>query len=144
MTTAFCENYDFSMQEQDGDEFKLYLRELLNEADTSVQPPKSRRFTVRVMDDKGDIAGGAIAWMYWGWLDISQLALEKEARGQGLGRRLMGAIEDKARAEGCSRARVEVFGHQALGFYKKLGYRIVGKLKDYPEGFEYYWTCKDL
>ncbi len=144
MSLVICENYDVTMQEEDGDEFKLYLRKILNESDTSLQPPKSRRFIVRVMDDRGDIAGGAIVWMYWGWLEITQLALEKEARGQGLGRRLMRAIEDKARAEGCARARVEVFGHQALGFYQKLGYQIVGKLENYPEGFDYYWTCKDL
>ncbi len=144
MGLEICENYDFTMQEEEGDEFKLYLREILNKADTSLQPPKSRRFIVRVIDDRGDIAGGAIVWMYWGWLEVTQLALEEKARGQGLGRRLMNVIEDKARAEGCSRARVEAFGHQALGFYKKLGYRIVGKLEDFPEGFDYYWTCKDL
>jgi GNAT superfamily N-acetyltransferase len=144
MTTVFCENYDITMQEEDGDEFKLYLREIMNKADTSLQPPKSRRFIVRVTDDKGDIAGGAIIWIYWGWLDVSQLALEEEARGQGLGRRLMCVLEDKARSEGCTRARVEAFGHQSLDFYQKLGYQIVGKLEDYPEGFDYYWLRKNL
>jgi hypothetical protein len=35
VTTVFCEDYDITMQKEDGDEFKLYLREIMNKADTS-------------------------------------------------------------------------------------------------------------
>ncbi len=55
----------------------------------------------------------------------------------------MAVIEEKAREEGCSRMRVEAFGQEA-GFYQRLGYRIVGHLEDYPEGYGYYWLRKDL
>ncbi|MBN2393105.1 MAG: GNAT family N-acetyltransferase, partial [Anaerolineae bacterium] len=61
----------------------------------------------------------------------------------GLGRRLMEAIEQKAREENCSRLRVECFGNE-VGFYQKMGYRIVGQLEDYPMGHSYYWMRKDL
>lgn len=147
MTTGSCGDYDIAVQEEEGDAFKHYLQDIMNEYDEAfpgMQPPKSRRFIVRVKNDKDDVVGGAIIWIYWGWLDINLLALEKDVRGQGLGRCLISVMEDKARAEGCAKARVEAFGHQALGFYQKLGYRIVGKLEDYPEGFDYYWLCKDL
>ena len=56
----------------------------------------------------------------------------------------MNVIEDRAPTEECTKARVEAFGYQALEFYQKLGYQIVGKLDDYPKGFDYYWLSKDL
>jgi hypothetical protein len=46
----------------------------------------------------------------------------------------MTVVEEKAREEGCNRIRVETFGHE-VGFYQRLGYRIVGHLEDYPEGY---------
>jgi hypothetical protein len=55
----------------------------------------------------------------------------------------MAVIEEKARQEGCTRIRVETFGSE-LGFYQRMGYRIVGHLEDYPEGYSYYWLRKDL
>lgn len=82
-------------------------------------------------------------WAYWGWADISLLALEPKVRGRGLGRQLMRAIENKAQEEGCNRIRVETFGNE-LGFYQMMGYRIAGYLEDYPEGYSYYWLRKDL
>ena len=147
MMAGSRDTYDVTVQEEEGDAFKHYLQGIMNEyheAFPAMQVPKSRRFILRATDDKGDIVGGAIIWIYWNWLEISLLALEKEVRGQGLGRRLMRVMEDKARAEGCTKARVEAFGHQALGFYQKLGYQIVGKLEGYPEGFDYYWLRKGL
>ena len=55
----------------------------------------------------------------------------------------MAFIEDKARQENCTRLRTETFENE-LGFYQKMGYRIVGHLEDYPEGYDYYWLRKDL
>jgi len=141
------DHYHFSLEEESGDEFKRYLQGILNahdEAFPAMQAPKAKRFIVRVADENGDVVGGAIIWTYWGWLEIELLALEKQVRGRGLGRQLMKLIEDKAREEGCTRTRTEAFDYQALGFYRKLGYRVVGQLEDYPEGYTYYWMRKDL
>ena len=56
----------------------------------------------------------------------------------------MAMIEDKAREEGCTRIRAESFEQETFGFYRRPGYRIVGQLQDYPEGYNYYWLRKDL
>ena len=106
--------------------------------------PQSRQFVIRVQDQAGKVVGGAILYTYWDWLEISLLALEEQARGQGLGRRLMALIEGVARKEGCTRIRTESFERETFGFYQKLGYQIVGRLEDYPEGYSYYWLRKDL
>jgi GNAT superfamily N-acetyltransferase len=147
MTSFSEQGYDFTVQIADDDEFKHYLQEILNEHHETAYPlmdvPKSKKFMIRVTDEGGSIIGGALIWAYWGWLDVSLIALKEDVRGRGLGRQLMAVIEEKAREEECLRIRVETFGNE-LGFYQRMGYRIVGHLEDYPEGYSYYWLRKDL
>jgi GNAT superfamily N-acetyltransferase len=147
MESGIQRDCSFTVETDDGDAFKRYFQDILNEyhasAHPSMQVPESKRFLIRVTDETGETVGGALIWVYWGWLDVSVLALEPHVRGRGVGRQLMHVIEDKAREEGCARLRVEAFEEEA-GFYQNLGYRIVGCPEDYPEGFAYYWMRKDL
>ena len=39
---------------------------------------------------------------------------------------------------------VKTFSFQALEFYTKLGYTIVGELKDYHPGESFFWLRKEL
>jgi GNAT superfamily N-acetyltransferase len=148
LTTASTDRYQFIRRQENGDEFKRYLQGILNQYHETAYPqmrvPDSKKLVLHVQDQTGEIVGGAILYAYWGWLEISLLALEEQARGQGLGRRLMALIEEVARQEGCTRIRTESFERETFGFYRKLGYRIVGHLEDYPEGYGYYWLRKDL
>jgi len=147
MTTVADPGYRFAVEVDEGNEFKRYLQGILNEHHETAYPlmeiPKSKKFMIRVIDEKDQVVGGAQMWAYWGWADISLLALEQQVRGCELGRQLMHAIENKAREEGCNRIRVETFENE-LEFYQRMGYRIVGHLEDYPEGYSYYWLRKDL
>lgn len=139
--------YDFTLEKPDDDTVKRFLQGILNTYHETAYPamevPQSQKFAIRVTDAHGDVVGGALFWAYWGWVDVSLVALQKEVRGCGLGRRLMEAIEQKAREEKCFRLRVECFGNE-VGFYQKMGYRVVGQLDDYPVGHSYYWMRKDL
>jgi GNAT superfamily N-acetyltransferase len=136
------------MQQESGDAFKRYLQGILNRYHENAYPrmhvPESKTFVIRVHGQDGTVVGGAIFWTYWSWLEVSLLALEEVVRDQGLGRRLMALIEEKAREEGCTRIRTESFEREAFGFYQKLGYRVVGCLTDFPQGYNYYWLRKDL
>lgn len=97
-----------------------------------------------VRDAAGALVGGLLAETYWGWLYIDRLVIGEALRGQGYGRRLMEQAEQIARKRGCARAYLTTFSFQAPGFYEKLGYRIVGRLDDYPPGMSYYWMRKDF
>jgi len=147
MTTGTEPGYTLSLEVDEGDAFKRYLQGILNAHHETAYPlmevPRSKRFAIRVRDEHGQAVGGAQMWAYWGWADVSLLALEEHVRGRGLGRQLMQAVEAKAREQGCRRVRVETFENE-LGFYQRMGYRIVGHLEDYPEGYSYYWLRKDL
>ena len=140
-------NYEVTIGSEGQDEMKRYLQGVLNAHHEAAYPlmevPQSKWFVLRAVDRDGRLVGGALMWAYWGWADVNLVAVETEARGCGVGRLLMAAIEDKAREEGCTRLRVETFD-QEMGFYQRLGYRTVGHLEDYPQGYSYYWLRKDL
>jgi hypothetical protein len=87
MTTVTKQEYHFTVESQGEDEFKRYLQGTLNGHHEAAYPlmgvPASRRFAVRVTDDQGQVVGGALVWAYWGWLDISLVALQEGVRGGG-------------------------------------------------------------
>ncbi len=115
-----------------------------NEAVWPFRGPDAHPLNVQVYDEQGGWVGGILSATYWGWLVIDVLALVKAVRGQGIGTALMAQVEAEARARGCTRAHTSTYAHQALGFYQRRGYRIVGQMEDYPPGFTYYWLQKDL
>ena len=56
----------------------------------------------------------------------------------------MQMAEKEARKRGVKNAFVDSFSFQAPGFYKKLGYREFGKLKDFPAGHSRSFLTKAL
>ncbi len=57
-------------------------------------------------------------------LNIHDLAIIPECRGQGIGRQLLAAAEAAAQAQGCCKLTLEVQddNHRALGLYKTFGF----------------------
>jgi ribosomal protein S18 acetylase RimI-like enzyme len=58
-------------------------------------------------------------------INIHDLHVAATHQRRGLGRRLLEAVEDKARALGCSKLTLEVqeHNHAALALYGRLGFR---------------------
>lgn len=100
------------------------------------------RFVVRNAD--GVVVGGLLGEIRWRWLYVAKLWVADEARGHGLGTRLMQAAEDQARALGCTDVSLDTFEYQARPFYEKLGYRLFGTLEGYPPGYRQYYLTKSL
>lgn len=61
----------------------------------------------------GALVGGLYGATMWGWLEIDGLWVTPEARGGGLGRRLLDAAEREARRRGCGGVRLGTFDFQA-------------------------------
>ncbi len=78
--------------------------------------------------------GGLTARITQRWLFLHLLGVAPQARGQGVGTRLMQAIEEEARARGCLGVWLDTYSFQAPGFYARLGYEEVGRIPDYPPG----------
>ena len=94
--------------------------------------------------DEGRIVGGLVAETYLGWMFVSLLWLSEKYRGKDWGRSLMKAAETEARKRGVHHVYLDSFSFQAPGFYKKLGYREFGRLKDFPRGHDRVWLTKAL
>jgi GNAT superfamily N-acetyltransferase len=76
-----------------------------------------------VRDEHGEIGGGLYGQVFYQWWCIYLLALPAQARGQGLGSRLMQMAEDPAREKANIGLRLDSYEFQAPEFYKKLGDR---------------------
>ena len=58
--------------------------------------------------------------------------ISENIRGQGLGYKLMARLEQEAAALGVENLYLDTFSFQAPGFYKKVGFKEVGRFTDYP------------
>lgn len=76
--------------------------------------------------------GGVTGAMAWGLLYIRYLAVNPAYRGQGVGAKLLEAIEDQARQQGARISELTTMSWQAPHFYIKYGYVIFGEIKDIP------------
>jgi GNAT superfamily N-acetyltransferase len=109
----------------------------------SVTPPLEH-IALLIRDDNDDIVGGVYARLFYQWLFIDLLAVPEQARGQGMGTKLMQMAEDLAREKECVGLWLETFEFQAPEFYKKCGYSEIGDIADYPPGHKHFFFQKRL
>jgi GNAT superfamily N-acetyltransferase len=94
--------------------------------------------------EKGKIVGGIVGEIFFGWMFVSLFWIDDKYRGKGFGQRLLEAAEAQARKNGVKNVYLDTFSFQAPAFYKKLGYREFGRLKEYPAGHDRVWMTKAL
>src|SRR6185437_10980492 len=88
-----------------------------------------RNIAIIVRDpDTGDASSGVWGGILYGWLFIELLYVAESGRRRGLGSRLLKAVENAAREQGCIGAWLNSYAFQAPGFYKKNGYEEFGAL----------------
>jgi GNAT superfamily N-acetyltransferase len=97
-----------------------------------------------VRDQAGQIVAGINGGMWGGYLEIKTLWVREELRGQGLGRRLLLAAEQAARARGCNQVLLDTHDFQAPEFYKKLGYTVFGVFEGIGGRYNRYYLSKKL
>ena len=103
--------------------------------DDDFTPPAGAFF---VADDGSRLVGCA-GWRRHGDdAELKRMYTAKSVRGRGLGRRLLAAIEESARAAGCRRLILETGDKQpeAIALYRSAGYLRIddfGYYKGYPD-----------
>jgi GNAT superfamily N-acetyltransferase len=105
--------------------------------------PPGGSFVV-VFDDDAPVAGGGLKRLGDGACEIKRMYVVPEARGRGLGRLLLEALEDEARRLGYAIARLDTGAKQpgAQRMYERAGYRSIGNFNANP--FASYWGEKEL
>jgi ribosomal protein S18 acetylase RimI-like enzyme len=91
-----------------------------------------------------DIVGGLSGWTWAGWCYVELVWIDEKYRGKGHGRALMRKAESEVRSRGIRKMYLDTFSFQAPGFYKKLGFKEFGRLKDFPAGHSRHWLTKSL
>ena len=107
-------------------------------------PGNPQPLALLVRDDNGEILGGLYGRFFYQWLFIELLSVPEQARGQGLGSKLMQMAEDLARERKCIGLWLDTFEFQAPEFYKKCGYSEIGHIADYPPGYKHFFFQKRL
>ena len=92
----------------------------------------------------GEVVGGASGWTWGGTCYIRYLFVPADMRNRGYGTRIMSAVEREAMARRCGQIVVETHDFQAPGFYRKLGFAVVGAIDGYPRGHRYLTMLKRL
>jgi len=67
--------------------------------------------------------------------DLYWIAVHPESQGRGLGRTLLGEVENQLRARGTKTLRIETSSLEGEGgasrFYSRAGYALVGQIDDF-------------
>jgi ribosomal protein S18 acetylase RimI-like enzyme len=94
--------------------------------------------------DDGTAMGGVHGWTWGATCYVRNFFIPSRLRGRGLGKQLMVRVESEARARGCRQIVLETHSFQAPGFYRKLGFKAVGRVEHYPAGHAYLTMVKQL
>ncbi|WP_158292009.1 GNAT family N-acetyltransferase [Paracraurococcus ruber] len=93
-------------------------------------------------DAAGTVQAGAKCEVASGWLYLDWLWVAEGLRRQGQGTRLLAAVEDLAREQGCQGVHLHTWSFQAPDFYPRHGYAVMGRVEDMPPGAVRYWLAK--
>ena|SRR5258706_4765367 len=137
--------YSISLESQPAAEDVAAIRLGLIAFDNQHAPVyNDQQLTVFLRDEDNSLVGGLLGETSWGWLYVKTLWLNETARGQGHGSRLLALAEEEAIARGCRHAHLDTLSFQALPFYEGHGYRVFGRLNDFPAGHTLYFLTKEL
>ena len=95
-------------------------------------------------DEAGRKLAGSTGETFGNWLCIRFLFVSESLRSQGIGSRLLEAMESEARRRGCKYAFVDTFSFQAPKFYENHGYQEVFTLEEYPYTEKRHYYTKEL
>lgn len=105
---------------------------------------EGRKVQLRAVDAKGTMLGGLIGAYLQRWLYVKLLAVSPEARGRGIGAKLLARAETHAREEGLVGIYLDTFEFQAPRFYLREGYREIGRLPKIGDAPQRIWFAKEF
>jgi GNAT superfamily N-acetyltransferase len=94
--------------------------------------------------DTGETLGGMIGRTSYGLLFINTVFLPETMRGQDIGSKLLGMMEQEGVRRGCKSAFLFTITYQAPGFYERHGWTEFGRIACDPPGAARVFMTKTL
>jgi GNAT superfamily N-acetyltransferase len=107
-------------------------------------PRNSKEFAFTVRSETGEFVGGLLGYTNWNHFFVAAVFVDQRFRRKGIGRELLKRAEALALEQGCDAIYLDSSDFQAPGFYEKLGYKVFGKLEDYPPGHQRFYLVKRI
>jgi GNAT superfamily N-acetyltransferase len=107
-------------------------------------PRNKKDFAFSVQSETGEFVGGLLGFTHFNHFFVSALYVHQLFRKEGIGRELMKRAEALALEQGSDVIYLDTFDYQAPEFYEKLGFKIFGKLEDYPPGHQRFYLMKRI
>jgi N-acetylglutamate synthase-like GNAT family acetyltransferase len=102
-----------------------------NASRTGYRDAAQLAFTATV---NGELVGAVAGYTWGGVCELRQVWVHEAHRLRGLGATLLNEAIKEARTRGCAHMFLATFDFQAPGFYTKMGFRPVAKIRDKPLG----------
>lgn len=119
-----------------------YNSECLDQPNSEIMPEP---VTIIVKDQDERRIAGAFGYAYLNVFTVEGMFIEKEFRGQGLGRKLSIMLQTEASKRNCHTATLETysFAHTSK-FYNKIGVLFSKTIKNSPKGHNKYFLINKL
>lgn len=79
---------------------------------------------------EGELAGGIVAYLVAGTVEVEYLFVQERFRGHGIARALLARVESQAKEHGAKKILLNTYGFQAPGLYRHLGFQEVATVDD--------------
>ena len=104
----------------------------------------AKKLSVYRRNNQGEITAGLTAKTYWNVLHIEFLWVSESLRGQDVGSQILLEAHKEAIKRDCVKATLDTFSFQALGFYQKQGYQLIGSVSGYVNDHTRHYLEKSL